>query len=91
MSFLPLSDNAKEAILQKLREGYDRRDIRAAIQRHFNERIRDLFPVVVSQHPLQYMLFIVISLSIRKMFITYKKVQELSYKKHDEQKESSFD
>ncbi|ORE16207.1 hypothetical protein BCV71DRAFT_154789, partial [Rhizopus microsporus] len=26
ISFLPLSDNTKEAILQKLREGYDRRD-----------------------------------------------------------------
>ena len=44
MSFLPLSDNAKEAILQKLCEGYGRRDIRAAIQRHFNERMKDLFP-----------------------------------------------
>ena len=31
ISFLPLSDNTKEAILQKLHEGYDRRDIRAAI------------------------------------------------------------
>ncbi|CEG66475.1 hypothetical protein RMATCC62417_03049 [Rhizopus microsporus] len=46
ISFLPLSDNTKEAILQKLREGYDRRGIRAAIQCHFNERIRDLFPKV---------------------------------------------
>ena len=43
ISFLPLSDNTKEAILQRLREGYGRRDIRAAIQRHFNERISDLF------------------------------------------------
>ncbi|CEI92251.1 hypothetical protein RMCBS344292_06518 [Rhizopus microsporus] len=43
ISFLPLSDNTKEAILQKLREGYGRRDIRAAIQHHFNERIGDLF------------------------------------------------
>ncbi|ORE18595.1 hypothetical protein BCV71DRAFT_234834 [Rhizopus microsporus] len=68
--FLPLSDNTKEAILQKLCGGYGRRDIIAIIQCHFNERIRDLFPVVVSQHPLQYMLFIVISLSIRKIVIT---------------------
>ncbi|CEG66188.1 hypothetical protein RMATCC62417_02813 [Rhizopus microsporus] len=43
ISFLPLSDNTKEAILQKLREGYGRRDIRAVIQRHFNEKIKDLF------------------------------------------------
>ena len=41
--FLPLSDNTKEATLQKLHEGYGRRDIGAAIQRHFNERTRDLF------------------------------------------------
>ena len=43
ISFLPLSDNTKEAILQKLREGYGRRDIRAAIERHFDERIKDFF------------------------------------------------
>ncbi|ORE19200.1 hypothetical protein BCV71DRAFT_263204 [Rhizopus microsporus] len=43
ISFLPLSDNTKEATLQKLREGYGRRDIRTAIQRHFNEKIRGLF------------------------------------------------
>ncbi|PHZ09377.1 uncharacterized protein RHIMIDRAFT_263742 [Rhizopus microsporus ATCC 52813] len=42
--FLPLSDTTKEAILQKLRAGYGGRDIRAAIQRHFNERIKDFFP-----------------------------------------------
>ncbi|PHZ07694.1 uncharacterized protein RHIMIDRAFT_303264 [Rhizopus microsporus ATCC 52813] len=48
ISFLPLSDNTKEAILQKLREDYDRRDIRAAIQRHFNERIRAPFPEAAS-------------------------------------------
>ena len=43
ISFLPLSDNTKEATLQKLREGCGRRDIRTAIQRHFNEKIRGLF------------------------------------------------
>ena len=89
ISFLPLSNNTKEAILQKLREGYGRRDVRTAIQRHFNERIRCLFPEAASSssssvygvHRDQFV-------HSEDVYNIYKKVQELSYKKHNEQKES---
>jgi hypothetical protein len=88
ISFLPLSDNTKEAILQKLREGYGRRDIRAAIQRHFNERIRDLFPEVTSSSSSSvYVVHRDQFIHSEDVYNIYKKVQELSYKKHNEQKE----
>ena len=54
ISFSPLSDNTKEAILQRLHEGYSTRVIRTAIERHVNERIRDLFSEAAcsSTHPV---------------------------------------
>ncbi|ORE09532.1 hypothetical protein BCV72DRAFT_302765 [Rhizopus microsporus var. microsporus] len=88
--FLPLSDTTKEAILQKLRAGYGGRDIRAAIQRHFNERIKDFFPEAAnSSLSSVYVVHRDQFIQSEDVYNIYKKVQGLLYKKHNEQKESN--
>ncbi|ORE09421.1 hypothetical protein BCV72DRAFT_239673 [Rhizopus microsporus var. microsporus] len=75
ISLLRLSDNSKEAILQKLRKGYGRRNIRAVIQRHFNEKIRDLFPEAASlSSSLTYVVHRDQFVHSEGVYNTYKKV-----------------
>ena len=80
ISFLPLSDNTKEAILQKLRESYGRRDTRASIQRHFNEEIRDLFPEAANSSSSVYVVHRDQFVHSEDRYDIYKKAQELLYK-----------
>jgi hypothetical protein len=89
--FLSLSDNTKEAIMQKLREGYGKRDTRAAIRHHFNERIRG-FEAASSSSSSAYVVHRNQFVHSEDVYNVYKKTQESSYKKHNDQKnQSSFD
>ncbi|ORE06196.1 hypothetical protein BCV72DRAFT_262886 [Rhizopus microsporus var. microsporus] len=91
ISFLPLSDNTKEVILQELREDYGRRDIRAAIHCHFNERIRDLFSEAASSSSSSvYAVHRDQFVHSEDVYNIYRKIQELSYKKHNERDPYAF-
>ncbi|CAO3644781.1 unnamed protein product [Mucor hiemalis] len=84
MKYLPLSQKRKDAIMERLREGYNKRDCRIAIQKDFRKFTRDLLTSSDPDHVFHRDQIV----HQDEVYNIYKKIQEAFYRKSTDEKES---
>ncbi|KAI9487049.1 MAG: hypothetical protein EXX96DRAFT_551630 [Benjaminiella poitrasii] len=90
LQHLPLSNDVKNYIIDHLRHGYDKRDIRISIQNNFKEYVSNYlnFSVVEGNDPLNMIIHKDQMIHSDDIYNLYKNIQQEKYQRDKNQYES---